>query len=299
MGFQSETTDGSNEIYGHHLRLVSITRSRDPTGDDTPRRATVHDLTREAGAALHLMANGQYSGSINLRAVPGSQPEPGKSRESLRVLGEVLTAVVTPFDAYWRRRPRPVTASSVAFLVENGSDGSSSTATTGEAPTLSDDERLELIASRGRRRSATARRSIAGTGTNSTAHSVHLTERAHELGARQLLVVTPLLQQAAGAAASSSTSRPSPPRATGRSWSTTSRRRVVINIETETIAQLAEIPNVPRSQAGERATSSRRAAIVELGARPLRGRRRPGPAVRRARGNAAGSACTRTSSGRR
>ena len=96
------------------------------------------------------------------------------------MLGEVLTAIVTPFDAsgavdYERFRELAV------HLVENGSDGLVVAGTTGESPTLSDEERLELFAAAvdalgGR---ATV---IAGTGTYSTAHSVHLTGRAHEIG---------------------------------------------------------------------------------------------------------------------
>ncbi|MDX6435942.1 MAG: 4-hydroxy-tetrahydrodipicolinate synthase, partial [Gaiellaceae bacterium] len=105
------------------------------------------------------------------------------------VLGEVLTAIVTPFRAdgsidYDRFRELAL------HLVENGSDGIVVAGTTGESPTLSDDERLELFrvavdALGGR---ATV---VAGTGTYSTAHSVHLTKEAHEIGVDGLLVVTP------------------------------------------------------------------------------------------------------------
>ena len=105
------------------------------------------------------------------------------------MLGEVLTAVVTPFDVdgavdYERFREL------AQFLVEHGSDGLVVAGTTGESPTLADDERLELFrvavdALDGR---ATV---IAGTGTYSTAHSVHLTREAHELGVDGFLVVTP------------------------------------------------------------------------------------------------------------
>jgi 4-hydroxy-tetrahydrodipicolinate synthase len=72
----------------------------------------------------------------------------------------------------------------------NGSDGIVVAGTTGEAPTLSDSERLELI---GAAVDAIGDRAtvVAGTGTYSTAHSVHLTEQAHELGADGFLVVTP------------------------------------------------------------------------------------------------------------
>ena len=113
------------------------------------------------------------------------------------MLGEVLTAIVTPFKADGTidfERFREL----AQHLVESGSDGFVVAATTGESPTLTDDERLELFrvavdALKGR---ATV---IAGTGTYSTAHSVHLTPGA-----------------------SSSTSARSRTSATGRSSSTTS-----------------------------------------------------------------------------
>lgn len=105
------------------------------------------------------------------------------------VLGEVLTAIVTPFrsdgsidlDAF---------RSLAGFLLDNGSDGIVVAGTTGEAPTLTDEERLGLFAAAvdavGDRGTV-----VAGTGTYSTAHSIHLTERAHELGVDGFLVVTP------------------------------------------------------------------------------------------------------------
>src|SRR5207253_4603486 len=105
------------------------------------------------------------------------------------VLGEVLTATVTPFDSggavdYDRYREL------CSFLVENGSDGVVVSGTTGEAPTLSDEERLGLLHAAleavGDRATV-----IAGTGTYSTEHSIHLTEQAHEAGAHGFLVVTP------------------------------------------------------------------------------------------------------------
>ena len=66
------------------------------------------------------------------------------------VLGEVLTAIVTPF-----REDGPVDLdafrSLCVFLIDNGSDGLVVTGTTGEAPTLSDDERLASTRPRSRR----------------------------------------------------------------------------------------------------------------------------------------------------
>src|SRR5881394_4350345 len=105
------------------------------------------------------------------------------------MLGEVLTATVTPFDADGGvdlDRYQEL----CAFLVDNGSDGVVVSGTTGESPTLSDDERVELL--RAAIEAVGDRATVlAGTGTNSTAHSIHLTEQAHEAGADGFLVVTP------------------------------------------------------------------------------------------------------------
>jgi 4-hydroxy-tetrahydrodipicolinate synthase len=158
-----------------------------------------------------------------------------------RMFGEVLTAIVTPFDRDGRvdlDRFRDL----ASFLVDNGSDGIVVCGTTGESPTLSDAEKFALWEAavellRGR---ATV---VAGTGTNDTAHSIHLTRRAAEIGVDGLLVVTPYYNKPpqrgivehfkAIAAASDKPivvyNIPS---------------RVVINIEPETIEQLSEIPTV-------------------------------------------------------
>jgi 4-hydroxy-tetrahydrodipicolinate synthase len=177
------------------------------------------------------------------------------------VLGEILTAVVTPFDARgavdfgkFRELCR--------FLVDNGSDGVVVAGTTGESPNLSDEERLTLFATavdelRGR---ATV---VAGTGTYSTAHSIHLTEKAHELGVDGFLVVTPYYNKP-------------PPRGIVAHFRAIADvtdlpivaynipGRVVINIEPETIAELAEIPNVVAvKQANDDLDQAKR--IVELG----------------------------------
>jgi 4-hydroxy-tetrahydrodipicolinate synthase len=157
------------------------------------------------------------------------------------VLGEVLTATVTPFDAdgavdYERYREL------CAFLVDNGSDGVVVNGTTGEASTLSEEERVGLIRAAleaiGDRASV-----VAGTGTNSTAHSIYLTEQAHEAGAHAVLVVTPYYNKP-------------PPRGIVEHFKAVAAAtdrpviaynipgRVVINIEPETMTELAEIPNV-------------------------------------------------------
>jgi 4-hydroxy-tetrahydrodipicolinate synthase len=157
------------------------------------------------------------------------------------VLGQILTAIVTPFaeggsvnfDSFKRL---------CVHLVENGSDGVVVAGTTGEAPTLSDEERLGLFAAAieavGDRANV-----VAGTGTYSTAHSVHLTREAHKLGVDAFLVVTPYYNKppvrgivAHFEAIATVTDKPivvyNIP------------QRVVINLEPDTLAELAEIPNV-------------------------------------------------------
>ena len=129
-----------------------------------------------------------------------------------------------------------------AFLVENGSDGLVVCGTTGESPTLTDEEKLELfraaVEAVGDRATV-----IAGTGTYDTAHSVQLTRAATELGVDGILVVTPYYNKP-------------PQRAIVRHFEEIAGAtdlpvvvynipgRVVVNIESATIARLAEIENV-------------------------------------------------------
>jgi 4-hydroxy-tetrahydrodipicolinate synthase len=146
--------------------------------------------------------------------------------------------------------------------VDNGSDGLVVTGTTGESPTLSDAERFDLweaaVDEVGDRATITA-----GTGTYSTRHSVHLTERADELGVDACLVVTPYY------------SKP-PVRGIVEHFKAIAAvtekplvvynipGRVVLNLEPEAIAQLAEIENVKAvKQANDDVEQARR--IVELG----------------------------------
>jgi 4-hydroxy-tetrahydrodipicolinate synthase len=177
------------------------------------------------------------------------------------VLGEILTAIVTPFQrdgSVDLERFRAL----ASHLVENGSDGVVVTGTTGESPTLSDAERFQLYEAAvdevGDRASV-----VAGTGTYSTEHSVHLTEQAHELGVDAFLVVTPYYNKPPVRgivehfkAIAAVTDRPlvvyNIP------------GRVVLNLEPDAIAQLAEIPNVAAvKQANADIEQARR--IVELG----------------------------------
>ena len=74
------------------------------------------------------------------------------------------------------------------WLQDNGNDGLVVAGTTGEAPVLTDEERLSVIAAVVESVSIPV---IAGTGTNDTAHSVHMTKEATALGAAGILAVTP------------------------------------------------------------------------------------------------------------
>ena len=104
-------------------------------------------------------------------------------------LGAILTAVVTPFDDRLRV-DEDAFVRLLNHLLEHGSDGVVAGATTGEAPTLTDEEQLRVIelAVQEIGDRATV---VAGTGSNETRHAVHLTQRATELGADATLSVTP------------------------------------------------------------------------------------------------------------
>lgn len=101
--------------------------------------------------------------------------------------GRVVTAMVTPFaadgslDLDGARRL-------AKWLQDNGNDGLVVAGTTGEAPVLTDDERLSLFAAV---IEAVSIPVIAGTGTNDTLHSIHMTKEATRLGAAGVLVVAP------------------------------------------------------------------------------------------------------------
>src|SRR5919205_2329112 len=104
-------------------------------------------------------------------------------------LGAILTAIVTPFDDDLRVDEEAF-VDLLRHLCAHGSDGVVVCGTTGEAPTLSDEEHLRLIelAAQERPDGATV---VAGTGSNDTHHACMMTARATELGADAVLVVTP------------------------------------------------------------------------------------------------------------
>jgi 4-hydroxy-tetrahydrodipicolinate synthase len=154
--------------------------------------------------------------------------------------GGILTAMVTPFEASGALA-EDAAAHLMRHLLENGSDGLVLAGTTGESPTLSDEEKLRLweigVAECG---DAAV---IAGTGSNDTRHSVELTERATEIGVDAVLVVAPyynkpnrrgLIEHYRAVAAA--TDRPVV------LYNIPSRS--VIDMPNDLLAELAEIPNV-------------------------------------------------------
>lgn len=157
------------------------------------------------------------------------------------IFGHVVTAMVTPFDAdggvdYAR------VAALTGRLISGGNDGLVVAGTTGESPTLSDDEKVRLFSAV--KEAAGGRvKVIAGTGTYDTAHSIHLSREAQRVGADGLLLVNPYYNRpsqdglyAHFRAVAESTPLPvmlyNIPGRTG------------VNCLPETIARLAEIPNI-------------------------------------------------------
>lgn len=101
--------------------------------------------------------------------------------------GQVLTAMVTPFDA-GGNLDLDAARKLARWLQDHGNDGLVVAGTTGEAPVLTDDERLSLFAAVAE---AVTIPVIAGTGTNDTLHSIHMTTEATKLGVAGILAVCP------------------------------------------------------------------------------------------------------------
>jgi 4-hydroxy-tetrahydrodipicolinate synthase len=101
--------------------------------------------------------------------------------------GKVLTAMVTPFHDDGGLDLEGA-AALARWLVAQGNDGLVVAGTTGEAPTLSDDEKVELWRAV---RAAVDVPLLAGTGSNDTRHTIGLSQRAAETGVDGLLVVSP------------------------------------------------------------------------------------------------------------
>ncbi len=110
------------------------------------------------------------------------------SKAKVRIEG-AMTAMVTPFTESGELDVEGLKGN-VEFQIANGISGLVPLGTTGESPTVSDEERETVIKAVV---AAAAGRVpvIVGTGTNSTEHSIGLSQQAEELGADAVLVVSP------------------------------------------------------------------------------------------------------------
>src|SRR5919109_1381408 len=156
-------------------------------------------------------------------------------------LGAILTAMATPFDSDLELN-EAATRRLARHLVEHGSDGLVVAGTTGESATLSDEEKLRLLDAVLDEvgEDATV---IAGTGSNDTAHSVHLTRAATDRGAHAVLVVTPYYNKpsrrglkAHFEAVAAATDKPV--------LLYNIPGRCVINLDADLLAELSEVPNI-------------------------------------------------------
>lgn len=159
----------------------------------------------------------------------------------MALFGRVLTAMATPFDASGAVAWGEVTALA-RHLADNGSDGIVVAGTTGESPTLSDEEKLRLF--KAVKEAVGGRvKVVAGTGTYDTKHSIKLSREAERAGADGLLLVNPYYNRpsqdglyAHFRAIAESTRLPvmlyNIPGRTG------------VNCAPETIARLADVPNI-------------------------------------------------------
>jgi 4-hydroxy-tetrahydrodipicolinate synthase len=110
------------------------------------------------------------------------------TRNGSHPFGRLMTAMVTPFT-----ERGAVDFGKAAELARNlvaaGNDGLIITGTTGEGPTLNEDEKLELY--RVTKRAVGSASIVAGTGNYNTAESIHLTREAELCGVDGILLVVP------------------------------------------------------------------------------------------------------------
>jgi len=106
----------------------------------------------------------------------------------MKEIGRLLTAMVTPLKADGKV-DYDAAGKLAMMLVADGSDGVVVSGTTGESPSLSDAEKIELV--RTVKEAIPGKNVVAGTGSNDTHHSVELSELAMKAGADALLAVVP------------------------------------------------------------------------------------------------------------
>ncbi len=161
----------------------------------------------------------------------------------MKELRGVLTAMATPFaesggvDLDGARRL-------AAHILEDGSHGLVIAGTTGECPTLTDGEEIELLQAV-RAEVGDDALLICGTGTNDTQHSCELTQMAAEAGADASLVVVPYYNKPnrAGIRAHFETVAAAVPELPMVMYNIPSR--VIVNADPELLAELGrDVPNI-------------------------------------------------------
>ena len=156
-------------------------------------------------------------------------------------IGGVITAMVTPFTE--DRSVDEAAARKLArHLVDNGSHGLVLSGTTGESPTLDDEEKLSLLRAV-RDELGPDVLLICGTGSNDTRHSERLSAAAADEGADAVLAVTPYYNKP------NRTGIIAHYRAVARAAGVpvilyNIPSRVVLNLPSDLLAELAQIENV-------------------------------------------------------
>ena len=161
-------------------------------------------------------------------------------------IGKISTAMVTPFSANGGI-DFEATEKLIEHLLSTGSDSLVVSGTTGESPTLSTAEKLQLIkfvVEKVKNRVPV----IAGTGSNNTAATIELSKKAEGLGVDALMIVTPYYNKpnqrgmlAHFTAVAEATSLPIVVyNIPGRS---------VVNLEAETMIELSKIPSIQIAEA--------------------------------------------------
>lgn len=154
----------------------------------------------------------------------------------------VITAMATPFDENGGL-DTDAARRLAAHLLEHGSHGLVIAGTTGECPTLTDEEDVELLRAV-REEVGEETLLICGTGTNDTRHSRELTKMAAEAGADACLVVAPYYNKPnrEGLRAHFESIAEAVPELPLVMYNIPSR--VIVNIDPELLAELARIDNI-------------------------------------------------------
>ena len=154
----------------------------------------------------------------------------------------VITAMATPFDANGAV-DEAAALRLATYLLEHGSHGLVISGSTGEAPTLTDEEALDLVRAI-RREVGDEVLLVCGTGTNYTDHSIELTSGAADAGADAALIVTPYYNKPnpAGIQAHFEAIAGAVPNLPLIAYNIPSR--VVVNVPPSDLAELAKIESV-------------------------------------------------------